>query len=180
MVGPCCIDYRHADSCHMCWLPYRDPDGGDTPPGGRFHDWDEDANRDPEARGSDDPPEHIRRAFADQESDDGYEDRDNDYSRHTDSPVDLPANTENNNLNRMRERDRNLYDYWVDNVTPRAEIDPADPPPWWGRTLEEIRLCTEDPFAPTATATSTAEAETINYFTDAEIDVNNAQSTADA
>ena len=81
----------------MCWLPYRDQDGNDLPYRGC---WDEDGNRDPEARGSDDPPEHLRRPFADQESD-WDEDRNNDYSRHTDSPVDLPANTENNNLNRM-------------------------------------------------------------------------------
>ena len=28
-VGPCCIDQYNNDSCHMCWLPYRDQDGND-------------------------------------------------------------------------------------------------------------------------------------------------------
>ena len=154
----------------MCWLPYRDQDGNDLPYPGC---WDENGNRDPEARGSDDPPEHITRAFAGQESDDGY-DRDCNYSRHTDSPVELPDNTANNIHHRMLEKEMDLFDHWLENyVSTTVEIDPANPPPWWGKTLEEIRQCTEDPFAPTAPATSSAEAGAIivgNYYTDDESD----------
>ena len=77
-----------------------------------------------------------------------------------------------------------LFDHWLENyVSTTVEIDPANPSAWWGKTLEEIRQCTEDPFSPTAPATSSAEAEaTSNYYTDAESDhgANNAQSTTDA
>ena len=30
-VGPCCIDQYNNDSCHMCWLPYREQDANDLP-----------------------------------------------------------------------------------------------------------------------------------------------------